>query len=90
MLLKAGLLTQLSQRQSSAILRLILKHGFGVAIGLVVIGFAYAALQVYRGGNWEGGLQGPITQQAGPCGANLFGDNNKVAIDCGDKAVRSK
>lgn len=40
-LLKAGVLARLSQRQSSAIVRLMLKHGFAVAILVIVLGFAF-------------------------------------------------
>jgi hypothetical protein len=89
-LLKAGLLTSLSQRQSSAVLRLILKYGFSVAISLVVLGFAYAGWQAYQYGNREHGLQNPITQQAGTCGSNIVGDNNQATIDCVDKAAKTK
>jgi len=89
-LMKAGLLTRLSQRQSSAVLRLILKHGFSVAIGLVVLGFAYAGFQAYYEGNRERGLQAPITQQAGTCGSNIVGDNNQATIDCVEKAAKTK
>jgi hypothetical protein len=41
-LLKAGLLTPLSQRQSSLVVRMILRYGLLVAIVSLVLGFAYA------------------------------------------------
>jgi hypothetical protein len=43
-LLKAGLLTPLSPRQSSGVIRMILRYGFWVAIIILVLGFAYAFL----------------------------------------------
>jgi hypothetical protein len=82
MLLKGGLLTPLSQRQSSAVLRLILNYGFSVAISLVVLGFAYAGWQAYHDVGRAHRLQGPITQQADTCGSNVVDDNNKVTSDC--------
>jgi hypothetical protein len=43
-LLKAGLLTPLSQRQSSLVVRMILRYGLLVAIVILVLGFSYAFL----------------------------------------------
>jgi len=88
-LLKRGLLVQLSQRQSSAVLRMLLKHGFLVAIITIVLGFAYAAFRHHnaKGGNVQ---QRPITQQTGPCGSNIVGDNNNADVSCADKTAGGK
>jgi hypothetical protein len=45
-LLKAGLLTPLSPRQSSGVIRMIVRYGFWVAIVFLVLGFAYALREV--------------------------------------------
>jgi hypothetical protein len=42
-LLKAGILVPLSQDQSSAIVRLMLNHGFAMAFLVIVLGFAFEA-----------------------------------------------
>jgi len=85
-LLKAGLLTPLSQRQSSSVVRAILKYGFWVAILLIILGFAYA----YSNANRNNGQRGPITQQAGTCVSNTVGDNNKGDVNCVDKGTSTK
>ena len=89
-LLKAGLLTPLSQRQSSAVILLVLKYGFWLGIALFVIGFGYAGFQAHRDANREQSLQAPITQQAGPCGSNIVGDNNNITTGCLDKEAKTK
>ena len=90
MLLDARILTPLSQRQSSTVVRLLLKYGFRAAIGLVDLGFAYAGLQSYDDANRNRGQQGQIKQQAGTCGSNIVGDKNQVVIDCVDKTTQIK
>jgi hypothetical protein len=89
-LLKTGMLTALSQRQSSVVVRIILKYGFWVAIAIVIFGFAYAGLRTYHDVSVERGQHGPITQQAGPCGSNIAGNNNTTDVRCGDKAASTK
>ena len=84
-LLKAGLLVPLSQRQSSAIVRLILNHGFSVAILVIVFGFALGAYRAYRPGQ-----QSPVTQQSDQCSSNINGNNNKTDQNCVDKTVKQK
>ena len=85
-LLKAELLVPLSQNQSSAAVRLILKHGFSIAILIVVLGFVYAGYRAYR----DTIQQGPITQQSDHCSSNIDGNNNKADVPCPDKAVNQK
>jgi hypothetical protein len=89
-LLKARLLVPLSQNQSSSVVGLILKHGFWVAILIVVLGFGYAGLRAYHDAHPQQVQQGPITQQTGPCGSNIVGDNNQANVNCVDKAARTK
>jgi hypothetical protein len=89
-LLKAGLLVPLSQRQSSTVVSRILRHGFLVAILIVVFGFAYAGLRAYRDARAQHIQQGPVIQQSGPCGSNIVGDNNKTDVNCEDKAAKPK
>jgi hypothetical protein len=88
-LLKAGLLAPLSQRQSSTVLRAILKYGFWVAIFIVVLGFAYAFYS-YHDASRKHGQQGSISQQTGPCGSNIVGDNNEANVNCVDKGAATK
>jgi len=89
-LLKSGLLEPLSQRQSSAIMRLFLKYGFRLAILTVVLGFALACFQAYQDASREHVQQRVITQQAGPCGLSIIGDNNKANVNCVDKGTPTK
>ena len=52
-------------------------------MAVILFGFVYAGFQLYRDASRELNLQAPITQQAGPCGANIVGgDKNSVTIDC--------
>ncbi len=83
-LLKAGILTPLSQRQSAGIVRWILKYGFWIAILSLFLGFAYA----FRA--YDGAKQSPITQQSGDCSSNTTGDHNDVKVDCTDKKAGTK
>lgn len=87
-LLKTGLLVPLSQRQSSAIVGLILKHGFLVAILVVVFGFGYAGFRAYQDARVQHILHGPVIQQSAPCGSNIVGDNNRADVNCVDKAAK--
>lgn len=87
-LIRAGLLTPLSQRQSAGIVRWILKYGFWLAILLLVLGFAYA-FRTYDSATRKG-AQGSITQQSGPCSSNTAGDNNNVNVDCTEKEKATK
>jgi hypothetical protein len=75
-LLKAGLLTPLSQRQSSTVIRLFLKHGFWIATIVIILGFG---LQTYRQASHK------VNQQAGDCSTNVNGDNNTQTVNCDEK-----
>jgi hypothetical protein len=88
-LVKAGILAKLSQRQSSAIIRLLLKHGFAVAIITIVLGFAYGLLR-FQVVQKEHVQQGAISQQTGACGSNIVGNNNKADVNCPDKTAGAK
>lgn len=81
LLLKANLLSPLSQRQSSTLLRLMVKHWAWVAVLMTVLGVAYAAFRANRE------APTPITQQTGNCGASVAGDNNHTTIDCKNEAT---
>jgi hypothetical protein len=87
--LKARLLKPLSQRQSSAVVQLILKYGFQLAIFIIVIGFVYAGFS-YHSDEQKHSQQGPIIQQTGSCGSNIAGDNNKTDLNCADKPAEGK
>lgn len=65
-LLNARLLTPLSQNQSSAVVRLVLKHGFWISILVIVLGFIYAGYQAYHD---------PTSMQSGSASSNI---NNKT------------
>jgi hypothetical protein len=88
-LIKAGVLPPLSQKQSSAVVRQLLKHEFAVAIILIALGFAYAGFR-YHNSKHEHIQQGPITQQTGPCGSNIVGDNNTADVNCSGKTAGAK
>lgn len=87
-LIKAGILTPLSQRQSADIVRWILRCGFWLAVLLLVLGFAYA-FRSYDDAARKA-AQGSITQQSGDCSSNTAGDHNDVKVDCTDKASGTK
>jgi hypothetical protein len=69
---------------------LILKYGLGVAIVSVVLGFVHAGYRAHQEAGGQRLQQGPITQQAGPCGLNIVGDKNEATVDCVDKAGKTK
>ena len=80
-LLKSGLLTRLSQQQSSVIMNRLLKSAFGLAFVLVIVGFGYAMWQDYHSSNGRpDGVS--INQQAADCGSNIVGDNNNPTLNC--------
>ena len=85
-LLKAGILTPLSQDQSFSIVRQMLKHSFAVGILVLLLGFALAGYQAYR----HSGQQGPVTQRSGDNSSNINGNNNKTDINPPDKTVNPK
>jgi hypothetical protein len=88
-LLKARLLKPLSQRQSSAVVRMILTHGFQLTVAIIVLGFVYAGFR-YHNDKHKQNQQGPIIQQTGSWGSNIDGDNNKVDVNCADKPAEGK
>lgn len=85
-LLEAGLLRQLSQKQSSTVVRLLLKYGFQVAIVTVVLGFAHAGFRYYNDVLKHSG-QGSLIQQTGastttgPNSPAVTGNNNKITYE---------
>jgi len=83
-LLKAGILAQLSQRQSGTVVRQILTYSFWVAVVLVVLGFGYAFRNYHDGRN----KQGQVTQRAGDCSTNLNGDGNSQTVNCSEKSKK--
>jgi hypothetical protein len=89
-ILKSGLLSQLSQRQSDRILSQILRYGVSVSIALMLLGFLYAGLSHDNDANEDHNKQGLITQQAGDCGSNILGDNNQATIECRDQETKTK
>jgi hypothetical protein len=78
-IIKFGLLSRLSQRQSAKFLSQILRYGFFLAVALIILGIAYEA------SNPDDIPQPAITQQTGDCGSNIIGDNNQTKIDCRDR-----
>jgi len=72
-------LSRLSQRQSSTLLRGLLKYEFWLAISVTGLGFAH----VFHNARTQVGRT-PITQQNGPCSANTVGNNNQTSVDCKD------
>jgi hypothetical protein len=88
-LIKQGIFAKLTQRQSSGIIRLILKHGFALAFIVVILGFAYGFWR-FRDAEKEHASPGVIVQQTGACGSNIVGDNNKADVNCVDKTPAPK
>jgi hypothetical protein len=86
-LLKSGIVSPLSPRQSSLVVRMILRHGLWISIVLMILGFAYAGLRHYRD---AGSHQGAVIQQTGPCGANVSGDHNQANVNCDDTKAGKK
>ena len=84
-LLKRGLLSPLSQRQSSIVVRMILSNGFRISIAMMILGFAYAGFRVYQQTKSAPGQTPSIKQQTGECGSNIAGDNNQATVSCEDK-----
>lgn len=79
-ILKSGLLSRVSRRESSTVLLRILNYGFLLAILLIVLGVAYAGFLDNQ--RTDVSPKGSTMQQAGDCGSNIVGDNNQAKIDC--------
>jgi hypothetical protein len=88
-LLKRGVLTSFSQRQSSTFVRMILKHEFLISFAIVILGFAYAAYRADHDTTIDRG-RGVITQQAGDCGANVAGNGNSANVKCESSGAKTK
>jgi hypothetical protein len=86
-LLKTGIISPLSSRQSSVVVRMILRHGFWISIVIIILGFVYAGFRFHQDAQ---GREGSLIQQTGPCGSNISGDNNKATVDCEDKKAGTK
>lgn len=84
-LLKRGLLSPLSQRQSSTVVRMILSNGFRISVVIMILGFAFAGFRVYQQTKSAPSQTPSIKQQTGACGSNIAGDNNQATVDCEDK-----
>lgn len=82
-------LARLNQRQSSTLLRGMLKYEFVLGIVLLVLGFAYA-FRIYNNAIEKKAGQTQIIQQSGDCSANTVGDNNQTTVDCKDKEAGTK
>jgi hypothetical protein len=89
-LLKSGLLSRLSQRQSSVVIRMILQYGFRiaiVAIGFVVLGVAYVGFQAHRAASGHQGTT--IIQQSGSCNSVNTGDGQS-SVNCDNTKATPK
>src|ERR1700722_6608414 len=89
-LLKRGLLSPLSQRQSSMVVRMILSNGFRISIVIMILGFAYAGFRVYQQTKNAPGPKPSIKQQTGACGSNINGNDNQATVNCEDKKADTK
>jgi hypothetical protein len=86
-LLKAGIVSPLSSRQSSAVVLMILRQGFWISILIIVLGFLYAGFRFHQDAK---NREGSVIQETGSCGSNISGNNNQAAVDCGDKKAGTK
>ena len=84
---KSGIISPLSPRQSSVVVRMFLRHALLISIVLIVFGFAYAGLRFYRDAESH---QGSVIQQTGDCGANVSGDHNQANVNCDSKKAGEK
>jgi len=89
-LLKAGILSPLSQRQSSVVVRLILRYGFWLSILAMVSGVGYAAYQVHTDASRAVNQSGTGIQQSGDCSANVNGNHNSTSVNCTDTTGAKK
>lgn len=74
-LIRAKLLTRLTQKQSFATIQRSLKYGFWLAMVAIVIGCLDVTFI----------RRGAIKQISGPCGSNNVGDGNSIDVNCPDK-----
>jgi hypothetical protein len=86
-LLKAKIISPLTQRQSAVVLRMFLKYGFWLAIVSMVCGVGYAGYEAQRETIRPAGT---VNQQTGSCGANVNGDRNNTSVDCKEKPAGAK
>jgi hypothetical protein len=89
-LLKAKLLKPVKSEASSAIIRIIIRCSFRLAILSVVLGFLYAGYKAIKNDAVGPSGSGAITQQVGSCGSNVVGNGNKSTVDCGGKDGKIK
>jgi len=86
-LLKTGIISPLSPRQSSVVVRMILRQGFWISTVIIILGFVYAGFRFHQDAKSR---EGSVIQQTGPCGSNISGDNNQATVDCEDKKAGLK
>jgi hypothetical protein len=86
-LLKSGIISPLSSRQSAVVVRMFLRHALWVSIVLMILGFAYAGLRFHRDAEKH---QGSVIQQTGDCGANVSGDHNQANVNCDNNKAGEK
>lgn len=86
-LLKSGIVSPLSPRQGSLVVRMILRHGLWISIVIIILGFAYAGVRFHQDAK---GREGSVIQQTGPCGANVSGDHNQTNVNCDDTKAGTK
>jgi hypothetical protein len=91
-LLKAKVLKPVPPNESPGILRGVITRVFWLAIVTVVLGFAYAGLNISRAryGTPHENSPATVVQQAGPCSTNIAGNGNTSSVDCGKKGEKRK
>lgn len=87
---ESGLLSPLSKRQSSVVVRMILKHGLWVSVVTVFLGIGYKGYRAHQDAIHAQGQQRSVEQQTGACGSNINGSNNQTSLNCEDKTGRTK
>jgi hypothetical protein len=82
--MRAGILSPLSQRQSSIVVRSLLKYGFWLSILAMVSGVGYAACQAHDDAGRTVNQPATVIQQSGDCSTNVNGSNNSTSLNCTD------
>jgi hypothetical protein len=84
-LIKSHILSPLSPRQTSVVVRMFLRYGLWVSILMMIVG----GILAYQDAGAHS-QKGSIIQQADSCGSNTNGDGNEVTVTCEDKKEGTK
>lgn len=85
---KARVFSRLSSRQTSTVIRLILKYAFRLSFVAIILCIGYAGYKAYLDGDAK--THNSVTQQAGDCSTIQNGNGNSASSNCENKPAGTK